>query len=89
MISSAGLAFEDLAFWWFALGEERGLWDVAPISAATLLDLWADVEVAVSAVREWVHNNEETSYCSFHTACGINFPLLDQTELAGLWGLSS
>jgi hypothetical protein len=73
-----------LAFWWHAFGEDRGFWD-SPAIPQSLVDLWADVDVAISQAR-----TARTSAHSRRTFLGSNSGaarMLSACERIPLWAL--
>ena len=61
MLINAGVAFDDLSFWWQPYGTSRGLSERPP-SAVNLTDGWADTEAQLSGVTDWVERGVMPSY---------------------------
>ena len=90
LLRKTGFGNEDLEFWWKPFGAERGLWEQGnePI---TLMDLWADVEIALNEAREWGSNNtgNDVSFARWRREKARVIPILAECERIALWGLGS
>jgi hypothetical protein len=73
-----------LAFWWHAIGEDRGFWD-SPAIPASLVDLWADVDNAVAQAR--VARSASQSRRTFLGSNPGAARMLSACERIPLWGL--
>lgn len=77
----------DLGFWWKALVEDRGFWDVSQ-PMGDLTDLWLDMEDAVKAVASWesgVHG--QATYSVWRQSLPHELLALGECERAALWGM--
>lgn len=84
----AGSDLGHTAFWWEALGAERGLWHTAP-PTSDLRDLWQDVEIEVEKLENWLATPGSHSCADFVADCPTAFARLSQFELAALWGMTA
>jgi hypothetical protein len=87
LLEDAGIAFEDVAFWWGRVGGSRGLWDEVP-EVEALPDLWASVDEALRTVTAWVDGRGE-SHMELRAGCAGPLAVLGDAEIVGIWGLAS
>lgn len=73
-----------LAFWWHALGDERGFWE-SPVIPASLMDLWADVDNSVTQAR--AARSASQSRKTFLGSSPGAARMLSACERIPLWGL--
>lgn len=88
LLRKTGFGNRDLEFWWKPFGVERGLWENGN-EPMTLMDLWADVEMALKETREWEINNarKTPSFARWRRDKGHTIPILAECERIALWGL--
>lgn len=89
MLIDAGVAFDDLSFWWQPYGTSRGLWEQPPPAAMNLTDSWADTETQLSNVADWLGHGVPPSYYDLLSEVPWSFAGLTNLELVGLWSLAS
>jgi len=73
-----------LAFWWHALGEDRGFWD-SPAIPTSLMDLWADVDSSVTQAS--AARSDSQSRRVFLGSNPGAARMLSACERIPLWGL--
>lgn len=82
-----GFASTGIHFWWGHLGEDRTLWDVTS-EPAQMIDLWTDVEQALSTLENWeVGAPGAYSYWRLWQEQATSAAVLGTCERIGLWGL--
>lgn len=87
LIRNSGTKSEDLEFWWFSLGVNRGLWKPTD-PPETIEDLWEEIEEAIQSVGAWeTQNLANSSYASWQRECARENSILSGCELIALWGL--
>lgn len=88
LMQDAHVSSADVKFWWSAIGEERGLW-VRGQQPANLVDLWADVEVAVQDLTEWKTKTAlvNREFVRWRQECSYDISVLGGCERIALWGL--
>lgn len=84
----SGLDLGDTAFWWEALGAERGMWRTAP-PTSDLRDLWQDVRMELEVLEDWLAAPGIRTCAEFVTGCPTVFIRLSQFEFAALWGMAA
>ncbi len=88
MLVNAGVAFDDLTFWWEPYGMSRGLWEQPP-AAMNLTDGWADTEAQLSGIIDWLERGVMPTYYKLLSEVPWSFAGLTSLELVGLWSLAS
>ena len=88
LLREASFGRSELEFWWKNLGEERGLWEPGD-EPDELLNLWADVDMALSDMHQWEISNSGTnaSYARWHREQLYAISVLGECERIALWGL--
>jgi hypothetical protein len=88
LIREARLSSSDLKFWWEALGRERGLWDTNG-EPTELKNLWADIEGALSRIRQWEADNSEGNFslARWRTERAREVSVLGECERIAVWGI--
>jgi hypothetical protein len=88
VLVNAAYSADTLAFWWNALGEERGIWRIGE-APPDPLDLWADVSTAISDSNSWRANNPKGSVSlrDWRSAEISQRDYLGAFEMVGIWGL--
>jgi hypothetical protein len=88
LLREAGFGRSELEFWWKNLGEERGLWEPGD-EPDELLNLWADVDMALGDMHQWEISNSGTnaSYARWHREQLYAISVLGECERIVLWGL--
>lgn len=88
LLREAGFGRSELEFWWKNLGEERGLWEPGN-EPDELLDLWADVEIALDEMHEWEvsKSGANVSYAIWQREQSYAISVLGECERIALWGL--
>jgi len=86
LFGEAGFDGEDLEFWWRQFGEDIGLW-VPPFNTR-IVDLWADIEVALDDLALWENENSiDASYPDWRRSLAQELSNLGNCERILLWGL--
>lgn len=88
LLVDSATTFDDLAFWWQRYGTDHGLWNDPPVSAR-LVDSWADTDLALSDLDDWLANPEHTSYYDFLLGVPGSITSLTGTEIVALWSMAS
>ncbi len=88
LLSSSGFSWLDLEFWWKALGNDIGLWELGK-ELIVPDDLWEDIYNSINELDEWKENTPIPSTFNLHTtnANAKNLWMLSGTERIALWGL--
>ena len=88
LLREAGFGHSELEFWWKSLGEEHGLWEPGN-EPDELLDLWADVEIALDEMHEWEvsKSGADVSYAIWRREQAYAISVLGECERIALWGL--
>jgi hypothetical protein len=88
LLSEIGVSASDLKFWWSALGLRRGLWGAAG-QPPSLTDLWADVDAAITGLREWEARpaGGGRSLADWWRDRSYQISVLGGCERIALWGL--
>jgi hypothetical protein len=88
LLQQAGFGRVDLEFWWKSLGEDRGLWEPGD-EPDELIDLWADVEIAVKEAQQWeiINSKSQPSFARWHKEQPYAISVLGECERIALWGL--
>lgn len=84
----SGIKLEALEFWWQTYGLDRGLWKVAP-ETNDLLDQWADTEVLLQDVDDWLAGGSTATYSDLVTGLPQCHAGLTGLEIVGIWSLAS
>lgn len=74
-----------LAFWWSPIGEDRGLWD-AGAPPQQFADLWQDIDIALTELRDWRTGGGASRRTLFDSAPRV-VQYLGSCERVALWGL--
>jgi hypothetical protein len=85
---AAKLDFDDLAFWWGAIGARRGFWD-SPPQAREIFDNWLDVETAIEDVQRWRASSVDPSFRDLVTTCAAFLASLGHSELVPMWSFAA
>lgn len=88
MLIEAGVGLGSLSFWWEPYGRERGLWTIPPLSSE-LMDGWADTELTLREVDEWIDQGREGTYREMWTSLPNPVTDLASLEKVGLWSLAA
>jgi hypothetical protein len=90
LVKSSGLSLSDMHNWWQYEGLKRGLWKKGQ-EPADVVDMWQDVELAMSDISNWIaaNNTEPKKSCllSLHDAEATNLVSLAKFERIALWAL--
>jgi hypothetical protein len=86
LLNEASVPSSELKFWWGELGEERGLWEHAK-EPEELMDLWADVALAVTGMQEWRAGNQAGTFFQWRQEGASDISVLGGCERIALWGL--
>ena len=89
LVRSAGIAGADLRVWWESEGQERGLWAEGN-SPDSLLDLWADIEVALAQTTVWTEAPQSDLFVPrWRDQDPLAYDDLSSYERIALWSLAS
>jgi hypothetical protein len=88
MLIEAGVGLGSLSFWWEPYGRERGLWSIPPLSSE-LMDGWADTELTLREVDDWIDQGQQGTYREMWTALPSPVTDLASLEKVGLWSLAA
>jgi hypothetical protein len=88
MLIEAGVGLGSLSFWWEPYGRERGLWSIPPLSSE-LMDGWADTELTLREVDDWIDQGQQATYREMWTALPSPVTDLASLEKVGLWSLAA
>ncbi|MGO8905528.1 MAG: hypothetical protein ACLQMH_07895 [Solirubrobacteraceae bacterium] len=88
MLIEAGVGLGSLSFWWEPYGRERGLWSIPPLPSE-LMDGWADTELTLSEVDDWIGAGRQGTYREMWTALPSPVTDLASLEKVGLWSLAA
>jgi len=88
LLLSSGYSWLDFEFWWKALGNDIGLWELGN-ELDVPDDLWEDVHNSMNEMDEWERNTPIPSTFNLHTTNtnAKNLWMLSGTERIALWGL--
>lgn len=86
LLQRSGFTRRDLEFWWKHLGEDRGLWAPADVPD-DFLDLWSDVDEAITAVSGWIKGHANPSQKEWRMENSNSVWALTVCERVALWGL--
>ncbi|WP_422033635.1 hypothetical protein [Reyranella sp.] len=89
LLREVGIGADDINFWWGALGRSRGIWD-GEKDGSTIMDLWADVEPHLRAVKDFQMSVPVQDQTFFRVASDILSEVigLGCTERIAVWGLT-
>jgi hypothetical protein len=89
LLLSSGYSWLDFEFWWKALGNDIGLWELGnEIDVPD--DLWEDINNSINEIDKWEKNTASPSTFNLHitNTNAKDLWVLSGTERIALWGLS-
>jgi hypothetical protein len=89
LFQAAGFTSDNIAFWWQAMGQSRGLWEGAK-SADDLLDLWADIDLLLGDldIFQKKHTQDAQTFFRVGSELGQAIVGLGSCERVAIWSLT-
>lgn len=87
MLEAKTVRSSDLDFWWELQGSNCGLWGHGGLAGAQIADLWEDIEIVLTDVRNWLNANPGTDTLDVRRSLSTELWELSKFQLPALWGM--